>query len=72
MAAIITEKFRQHNAEQFLESFSEAVANKYYLFIGKSSPFTSSTTGGDDNTPRHQTMMFHQNSINGIQCWEQN
>ena len=51
MAAIITEKFRQHNAEQFLESFSEAVANNYYLFIGKSSPFTSSTTGGDDNTP---------------------
>ena len=52
MAAIITEKFRQHNAGQFLESFSlRLVANKYYLFIGKSSPFTSSTTGGDDNTP---------------------
>ncbi len=51
MAAIITEKFRQHNAEQFLESFSEAVPNNYYLFIGKSSPFTSLTTGGDDNTP---------------------
>ena len=51
MAAIITEKFRQHNAEQFFESFSEAAASTYYLFIGKSSPFTTSTTGGDDNSP---------------------
>ena len=51
MAAIITEKFRQHNADQFLESFSEAAANNYYLFIGKTSPFTSGTTGGSDTTP---------------------
>lgn len=51
MAAIITEKFRQHNADQFFESFSEAAASTYYLFIGKSSPFTSTTSGGDDNSP---------------------
>ena len=51
MAAIITEKFRQHNADQFFESFSEAAASTYYLFIGKSSPFTYSTSGGDDNSP---------------------
>jgi len=51
MAAIITEKFRLHNAEQFFESFSEAAASTYYLFIGKSSPFTTSTSGGDDNSP---------------------
>jgi len=51
MAAIITENFRQHNADQFIESFSEAAANKYYLFIGKSTPFTSTTSGGDDNSP---------------------
>lgn len=51
MAAIITEKFRQHNADQFFESFSEAAASTYYLFIGKSSPFTNSTSGGDDNSP---------------------
>jgi hypothetical protein len=51
MAAIITEKFRQHNAEQFFESFSEASASTYYLFIGKSSPFSVSTSGGDDNSP---------------------
>ena len=51
MAAIITENFRQHNADQFYESFSEAAASTYYLFIGKSSPFTISTSGGDDNSP---------------------
>ena len=31
MTAIITEKFRLHNASQFFESFSEAAANKYYM-----------------------------------------
>ena len=51
MAAIITEKFRQHNAEQFYESFSESAASQYYLFIGKSSPFTSTTSGGSDISP---------------------
>ena len=51
MAAIITENFRQHNADQFIESFSEAAASTYYLFIGKSTPFTNSTSGGDDNSP---------------------
>ena len=44
MAAIITEKFRQHNAEQFLESFSETAASNYYLFIGKATPFTTTTS----------------------------
>ena len=51
MAAIITEKFRLHNAEQFQESFSEAAKSTYYLFIGKSSPYSTSTTGGNDNAP---------------------
>lgn len=51
MAAIITEHFRQHNAEQFFESFSEAAATTYYLFIGKSSPFTTATSGGNDGSP---------------------
>ena len=40
MAAIITEKFRQHNADQFFESFSEASASTYYLFVGKATAFT--------------------------------
>ena len=51
MPAIITEHFRQHNAEQFFESFSEAAPTTYYLFIGKSTPFTLSTSGGSDNSP---------------------
>ena len=51
MTAIITEKFRQHNATQFFESFSEASATVYYLMIGKSMPFTSGTSGGSDDSP---------------------
>ena len=51
MSAIITEKFRQHNATQFYESFSEASANVYYLMIGKSVPFTAATSGGTDVSP---------------------
>ena len=51
MSAIITEKFRQHNAGNFYESFSEASANVYYLMIGKATPFTSGTTGGSDTSP---------------------
>ena len=35
MAAIITNKFRINNAEQFYESFSETSAETYYLFIGR-------------------------------------
>ena len=51
MTAIITEKFRLHNATQFFESFSEAAANKYYMLIGKATPFTSGTSGGTDSLP---------------------
>ena len=51
MSAIITEKFRQHNATQFHESFSESSSSVYYLMIGKSSPFTSATSGGSDDSP---------------------
>ena len=39
MAAIITEKFRLHNASQFVESFSETAANVYYLFLESQVPF---------------------------------
>ena len=46
MTAIITEKFRQHNATKFFESFSETSGNTYYLFVGKTTPFTSGTSGG--------------------------
>jgi hypothetical protein len=45
MASIVTSKFRIHNAEQFVESFSEASNTIMYLFIGKSTAFP------DDNVP---------------------
>ena len=51
MTAIITEKFRLHNASQFVESFSEASKSTYYLFIGKATPFTTGTSGGSDTSP---------------------
>ena len=51
MSAIITEKFRLHNASQFVESFTEASASTYYLFLGKATAFTSATTGGSDSSP---------------------
>jgi len=51
MAAIITSKFRNHNADQFYESFSEAAATKYYLFIGRPQSFSSGAGGGTDAAP---------------------
>lgn len=39
MAAIATSKFRVHNAEQFLEAFSEASNTIMYLYVGGTSPF---------------------------------
>ena len=43
MPAIITNKFRIHNSEQFQESFSESSANVYYLAIGRPHAFGTST-----------------------------
>ena len=40
-----------HNATQFHESFSEAARTRYYLMIGKSTPFTTGTSGGSDDSP---------------------
>ena len=52
MAAIVTNKFRLHNAEQFYESFSEA-STSYYLFVGRPQPWTATTPygGGTDVAP---------------------
>ena len=49
MAAIITNKFRIHNQEQFVESFSESSANVYYLGIGRPQAW-GTTTRGDSRT----------------------
>ena len=49
MPAIITNKFRLHNASNFVESFSETSPNIYYLAIGRPQAFATST-GGDSRT----------------------
>ena len=58
MPAIITNKFRINNAEQFLESFTEASPNIYYLGIGKPQAHATQTRGdsrtenlGTDTSP---------------------
>ena len=43
MPAIITNKFRIHNQEQFVESFSETASNTYYLGIGRPQAFATAT-----------------------------
>ena len=45
MPAIITNKFRIHNQEQFVESFSEASPNVYYLGLGRPQAWATSTRG---------------------------
>ena len=45
MPAIITNKFRINNAEQFSESFSETANNVYYLGIGRPQPFATLKRG---------------------------
>jgi len=45
MPAIITDKFRLHNASQFEESFTETNGNTYYLGIGRPIPYATSTRG---------------------------
>lgn len=45
MAAIITSKFRVHNAESFKEGFSEAAATNMYLGIGRPQAWSN------DNSP---------------------
>lgn len=52
MAAIITNKFRIHNAEQYIEAFSEGAGTNIYLFIGRPQAWTDDTsppTPADNN-----------------------
>jgi hypothetical protein len=67
MASIVTSKFRIHNAEQFVESFSEASNTIMYLFIGKSTAFP------DDNAHQRQLILLPTlNLLHGVKCMEQN
>ena len=72
MSAIITEKFRQHNASQFVESFTEAAASTYYLFLGKATAYTSTTTGGSDSSPPTPSTAQRMSFVHGDQCWVRN
>ena len=50
MAAIITEKFRMSNAQVFKDQF--AGTDSYYMFLGKSSPFSSlDAANASDSSP---------------------
>lgn len=44
MAAIITNKFRIHNAESYVEGFSETAATNVYLFIGRPQAWSDDTS----------------------------
>ena len=50
MSAIITEKFRQHNASQFVESFTEQLL-QLIICSWEATAYTSTTTGGSDSSP---------------------
>ena len=58
MPAIITDRFRIHNSEQFQEAFSETSGNTMYLGIGRPQAFATATRGdartnneGSDTAP---------------------
>lgn len=51
MAAIITEKFRMSNAQVFKDQFALGTSS-YYIFLGKSSPFSSlDAQNASDSSP---------------------
>lgn len=45
MSGVVSNRFRVHNAKQFLEAFTEAEPSIFYAFIGRSFPWM------DDNSP---------------------
>ena len=66
MAAIITNKFRIHNAEQFTESFSEAVPSVYYMGIGRPQAF-GTLTRGDSRTTNEGTDASPLTPVDSVQ-----
>jgi len=61
MAAIITNNLRIHNAEQFLEAFSETANTTFYVFIGKSIPWENNldSTGTLSELIDNQSLLFN-------------
>jgi hypothetical protein len=66
MPAIITNKFRIHNAEQFVESFSEAAPTVYYLGIGRPQAFAT-LTRGDGRTENQGTDASPLTPVDSVQ-----
>ena len=66
MPAIVTNKFRIHNAEQFTESFSEASPNVYYLGIGRPQAF-GTLTRGDSRTTNEGTDASPLTPVDSVQ-----
>src|SRR5210317_830209 len=66
MAAIVTNKFRIHNAEQFSESFSESAPNIYYLGIGRPQAF-GTLTRGDSRTTNEGTDASPLTPVDSVQ-----
>ena len=66
MPAIITNKFRRHNAQQFVESFSETANTVYYMGLGRSQAFGTSTRG-DSRTDNEGTDTSPLTPVDSIQ-----
>ena len=66
MAAIITNKFRIHNAEQFEESFSESSSNTYYMLLGRPQAFATSTRP-DGRTENEGTVASPLTPVDSVQ-----
>ena len=66
MPAIITNKFRIHNAEQFSESFTEASPNVYYMGIGRPQAY-GTLTRGDSRTTNEGTDASPLTPVDSIQ-----
>lgn len=65
MSAIRTNYMRIHLAAQFLESFSEASPNNYYMFLGKTSEWPSEPTADVPVSTFEQDDRAHWNDMLG-------
>ena len=66
MPAIITNKFRRHNAQQFVESFSETANTVYYMGLGRPQAFSTSPRG-DSRTDNEGTDTSPLTPVDSIQ-----
>jgi len=66
MPAIVTNKFRIHNAEQFTESFTESSPNIYYMGIGRPQAF-GTLTRGDSRTTNEGTDTSPLTPVDSVQ-----